>query len=66
MTLEGNRIAETSLNKMIAIMTYDKLGVNKIFKSILQDKNDIIDYKKISENRGTAINTLLEYYDTKF
>ena len=65
-TLEGNRIAETSLNKVVSLMTYNKLGVNKIFKAILQDKNDIIDYKKISENRGTDISTLLKYYDTKF
>ena len=65
-TLEGDRIAETSLNKKVSNMTFEKLGVNKIFKAILQDKNNIIDYKNISENRGTAINTLLEYYDTKF
>ena len=65
-TLEGDRIAETSLNKVVSIMTYQKLGVNKIFKSILQDKNDIIDYKKISDNRGTDISTLMKYYDTKF
>ena len=60
------RIEKVSLNKFISNRTYEKIGQAKYLKAILAEKDTLTKLEKISSNRGTAIQTLIENYSPNF
>ncbi len=55
---------ENTIAYRIASLTYGNLGEGALTKIVINHfRNDIDELKKISENRGTAIQTLLSEYD---
>lgn len=64
----GNtHIAPTSLSRIISRNTYDELTEADYFKILIRDANKSSNTTKLiqlySESRGTAMNTIMEYYD---
>lgn len=64
LTYEGERIAESSLNRFVSKYTYEGIGQAKYFKVLAtSNKKDI---EKLSIDRGTAIGTIITNYDLDF
>lgn len=64
LTYEGERIAESSLNRFVSKYTYENIGQAKYFKVLAtSNKKDI---EKLSVDRGTAIGTIITNYDLDF
>ena len=69
---EGEHIANSGLNKAVSKFTIktpsykDGIGQANMLKIILGTKTDIKTFEKVSNNRGTSINNLNEYYNTNF
>ena len=63
-TADGERIKEVNLAKYISRATMNELGQSAYFKILLnKNKQDI---EKLSSNRGTSLNNVVEYYDIDF
>tara|TARA_A100001201_G_scaffold142457_1_gene140724 strand:+ start:2767 stop:3651 length:885 start_codon:yes stop_codon:yes gene_type:complete len=62
----GDEISEDSIGRVIQEMTYDKLGEGKYFKINIVDAksdNNIKKIRELSNNRGTALETVFSEYD---
>jgi hypothetical protein len=62
--LNGERLTDANLNLYISRATYKQLGQSKYFKTMLQRPNANVE--QMSVNRGSSLNTILEYYDIDF
>ena len=62
----GERIGEDSIQKFITSRTLEGLtegDINKISVSRVDKIGDLSKLKKISKNRGTSVENLIEYYN---
>lgn len=60
----NDRVTDTARTKYIQRVSIDNLGEGRIFKIVLQEHiNDKNKLQKISDNRGTSINTILKEYN---
>lgn len=57
----GPLLTSVNKNQEIRNCTYNKLGQGRYFK-IITGESDIKDLKKLSNNRGTAISTIIDFY----
>ena len=65
-TQDGERVADSSLNKVISRATYNGIGQGNYLKVLLGNKTTMKTFEKVSANRGTSIAELNTYYDTNF
>ena len=63
-TADGERLKKVNLNKYISRATYKDLGQSKYFKVMLNRKKT--DIERLSVNRGTNFNTMIQHYDIDF
>jgi len=63
---DGERIADSSLNKFVSKFTYNELGQGVYTKAVLNERSSMKSFEKVSANRGTSLKELNKVYDVNF
>jgi len=63
---DGERIADSGLNKFVSKFTYNEIGQGAYLKTILNERTSMKSFEKVSANRGTSLKELNKVYDVNF